>query len=375
MAKAPIDGNTLRWARTVGGVTVEELARATGTRPARIAEFEAGDNAPTFRQLGLIAGKLDRPLGFFFAPAPRTSDVPETADFRGRDDDIIPADLAREMKRAEQHRETMLDLGGDPVARLELGRITFGNVAERADELRARFGLTRRFVPPESQANQVFNFWRGLLERQGVLVFQTTRIALTTFRGLSIHHDTLPIVVLNGADAANGKVFTLFHEVAHLVNRTSGLCVLDDNVNEEALANRFAANFLMPAEPVRSVVQHGEDPTEAAERLAATFKVSVLAAAVRLKTLDLIDEDDLAGIRRDSDEAWEQARQRQRESDGFVPQWRLRYRDLGSQYIGAVAHALEDRRIDLLDATYLLNARLPMVEQLLDEYYRSGGEE
>ena len=31
MAKAPIDGNTLRWARTVGGVTVEELARAAGT--------------------------------------------------------------------------------------------------------------------------------------------------------------------------------------------------------------------------------------------------------------------------------------------------------------------------------------------------------
>ena len=180
--------------------------------------------------------------------------MPETADFRGRDDDIIPADLAREMKRAEQHRETMLDLGGDPVGRFGLGRITFGNVAQRADELRARFGLTPRFVPPESQANQVFNFWRGLLERQGVLVFQTTKIALTTFRGLSVHHDTLPIVVLNGADAANGRGFTLFHEVAHLVNRTSGLCVLDDDVDEEALANRFAANFLMPAEPVRSTV-------------------------------------------------------------------------------------------------------------------------
>lgn len=374
MAKAPIDGNTLRWARTVGGVTLEELARAAGTRPARIAEFEAGDTAPTFRQLGLIAGKLDRPLGFFFAPPPPASDVPEAADFRGRDSDTIPGDLAREMKRAEQHRETMLDLGGDPVGRFELGRITFGNVAQRADELRARFGLTPRFVPPESQANQVLNFWRGLLERQGVLVFQTTRIALTTFRGLSIHHDTLPIVVLNGADAANGKVFTLFHEVAHLVNRTSGLCVLDDDVNEEALANRFAANFLMPADPVRALVTSDHEATDSAQRLAATFKVSLLASAVRLRTLDLIDEDDLAQIRTESEEAWARARQRQKETDGFVPQWRLRYRDLGTQYIGTVAHALEDRRIDLLDATYLLNARLPMVEQLLDEYYRSGGE-
>lgn len=375
MAKAPINGRTLRWARTVGGVTVEELARAAGTTPGRISEFETReDSAPTFRQLGLIAAKLDRPLGFFFAPAPTSSDVPEAADFRGRADDSIPADLAREMKRAEQHREAMLDLGGEPINRFELGRVLRSNVAERADELRSRFGLTERFVPPESQANQVFNFWRGLLERQGVLVFQTTKIALTTFRGLSIHHDRLPIVVLNGADAPNGRVFTLFHEVAHLVNRTSGLCGLDEDVNEEALANRFAANFLMPADQVRTVARPGDDPTEAAQVLAASFKVSVLAAAVRLRSLDLIDEDDLARIRQDSEEAWERARQRQKESDGFVPPWRLRYRDLGSQYIGTVAHALEDRRIDLLDATYLLNARLPMVEQLLNEYYRSGGE-
>ena len=38
----------------------------------------------------------------------------------------------------------------------------------------------------------------------------------------------------------------------------------------------------------------------------------MLAAAVRLRTLDLIDEDDLADIRRDSEEAWERARQRQK---------------------------------------------------------------
>jgi transcriptional regulator with XRE-family HTH domain len=209
MARAPINGDTLRWARTVSRLGRDALAKAAGTKPERIAEFEAGTAAPTFRQLTLMANKLDRPLGFFFVPAPAVPDVPEAADFRGRARDDIPADIAREMKRAEQHREAMLDLTGGSERRWELGPITRDSASERAAQLREQFGLTERFTPPESQQNQVFSFWRGLLEGRGFLVFQTTKIALETFRGLSIHHDSLPIIVLNGADSASGRVFTV----------------------------------------------------------------------------------------------------------------------------------------------------------------------
>ena len=80
-------------------------------------------------------------------------------------------------------------------------------------------------------------------------------------------------------------------------------------------------------------------------------------------------------LREQSDADWAQVRDERKSSDGFVPPWRLRYRDLGSSYIGTVAQAIEDQRVDMVDATYLLNARLPMVEKLLSEYYRSGGAE
>jgi Zn-dependent peptidase ImmA (M78 family)/transcriptional regulator with XRE-family HTH domain len=375
MARAPIIGSTLSWARTVSRVAPEDLAAAVGVKPGRIEDFEAGTAQPTFRQLSLIATKLDRPLGFFFAPAPDASDVPETADFRGRAGLDLPADLAREMRRAEQHRDAMLDLAGQPQVKIEVGQIGWDNLAERAHELRQQFGLTQTFVPPESQPNQVFNFWRGLLEARGVLVFQATKISLETFRGLSVHHEDLPIILVNGADSAAGRTFTLFHEVAHLANRTSGLCALRETVNEEAIANGFAANFLMPEGPVRRNLPSTDDPFQKSEELASDFKVSPLAAAVRLKTLDIIDEQDLAEVRQRSDENWHRVREARKRTEGFVPPWRLRYRDLGPSYIGAVADALEDKRVDMMDATYLLNARMPMVEQMLNEYYRSGGAE
>lgn len=375
MARAPIDPTALTWARKVSHVAVDDLARALGVKQSRVIEFEAGNAQPTFRQLTLMAGKLDRPLGFFFAPPPAEPDVPETADFRGRVDDELPADLAKEMRRAEQHRDAMLELGGRPERRIELGPITWDTFADRAAELRGQFGLTDAFVPPESTNNQVFSFWRGLLEDNGILVLQATKIPLRTFRGVSVHHDVLPVVIVNGADSPAGRTFTLFHEVGHLINRTSGLCVLRQSVNEEALANNFAAEFLMPEAAVRRNLIDSDDPATVADYLARHFKVSPLAAAVRLRRLGVISSDDLDSIRASSDEQWEEARRAQSDKPGFVPPWRLRYRDLGPSYIGTVARALEDRRVDLVDATYLLNARLPMVEQILQEYYRTGGAE
>ncbi len=372
MAHAPINGSTLAWARNLGRVDVEALAKAAGVKPERIDEFEDGSSMPTFRQLGLIATKLDRPLGFFFAPPPATSDMPKTADFRGRSHTELPADLAREMRRAEQHREVMLNLASPLTSQLPHTPITWANARNRATELRRTLGLTESFIPPETQPNQVFNFWRGLLEERGILVFQTTKIALSVFRGLSVHHDVLPIILINGSDSSTGRTFTLFHEMAHLFNRTSGVCVLQDSVAEEAIANNFAANFLMPETEVRNHLSHDTSPEDAAHDLAKTFKVSSLAAAVRLKTLGFIDEEELSRIRQKSNEEWDRARQSQKSKDGFVPSWRLRYRDLGPTYIGVVAKALEDNQVDLLDATYLFNTRLPTVEQLLAEYYRAG---
>lgn len=374
MARAPINGATLTWARSVMNLDAQDVASAAGTSLERTLAFESGDEMPTLKQLEKIAKKLDRTMAFFFAPPPASTDIPQTPDFRGRGAEPLPPLLAREMRRAEQHRDTVLDLQGAPEQTARVGSITWSTHRKRASELRAQLGLREAFVPPESGQNQVLNFWRGLLEHHGYLVFQTTRVPLSVFRGLSIQHESLPVILLNGSDSNNGKVFTLFHEVAHLTNRTSGLCSLDEDVNEEAIANAFAANFLMPSKQVTALVQTlDEEPADLAAKVAARFKVSLLAAGIRLRTLDLINDDDLEAIWQESDAVWEKSRADQKAKSGGPAPWRVRYRDLGSTYIGTVARAVEDSRIDWMDASYLLNARIPMVRQLFEEYHRTGG--
>lgn len=373
MANMPINPSTLIWAREVCNTSAEDLAKAAGVKPERYIAFETGDATPTFRQLGLIADRLDRTLGFFFTSPPSASDIPETADFRGRTQDQLPPVLLREMRRAEQYRDTMLELGGHPERNLKIAPINWSNITERAAELRASLGLNENFVPANNLNSKALNFWRSTLEEHGIAVFQATRVSLKTFRGLSIYHSKLPIIVLNGADSAGGRIFTLFHEIAHLINRTSGLCALEDNIDEEAIANNFAANFLLPEAAVRENLRDLHNPQAAAGHIAQHFKVSLLAAAVRLRRMEIIDDEDLAAIRRTSDQNWEQAQEAQKKKGGFVQQWQLKYRDLGPTYIGTVAQALEDRRVDLVDVTYLFNTRLPTVERMLSEYHRTGG--
>jgi len=369
--RIPIKGDTLTAAREMLHMSREELGRAANLAANRIAELESGDAQPTYRQMQKLAKKLDRSLAYFLAPAPAASDVPETADFRGAGGAEIPPALARELKRAAAHRNTFLEFADDvPLLKVPSG-VTGQSVRERARDFRTMLGLTDDFRPTENQANAVFNFWRGQLEAAGYLVFQTTGISLQVFRGLSVHRERLPIIVLNGADAPNGKTFTLFHEVAHIANRTSGLCVLDDHVDEEAICNAFAAEFLMPTRTLRGLLNAATEVTP--DSLAGYFRVSPLAAAVRLRTVNRMTQNQLDAFRRRADEEWEEIRRIRANGDGFVPPWRLRYRDLGPRYLGAVLRAVEQDRLTALDASYLLDARIPMVQQMQDEYFRTGG--
>ncbi len=370
--RVPINPGTLGWAREMVRLDTAEVARAANLGADRYEKFESGEAEPTLRQARLIARRLDRTLAFLLGPPPDEPDVARTADFRGRADGTLPAALYKQMRRADAQRAVFAELVGEGDLPIKPGEVDFDNVQERAAEFRHALGLRDEFRPNETAANAVFNFWRGQLEARGYLIFQTTGIDYDVFRGLSIYHDQLPIILINGADAPNGKVFSLFHEVAHIANRTSGVCVLAESVYAEVLANRFAAHFLMPESEVRAVPRN-PDLRRMIRDIAGEFRVSQIAAGIRLCTLGLIDEEALNEFREESEAEWRVARQKLRDADGFPPPWTLRTRDLGPAYLGAVVEALDSERVSYLDATYLLRARLPVVERMVEDFRRSGG--
>jgi len=370
MARAPINGTTLSWARAALGVDLHDLARHVAVKVEAAQQWETGDLHPTVGQLRAIADKLERPPAFFFAPPPEAADVPAVPDFRGKHGEGIPTVVLREIKRAEQYRETLLELSGVPEGSLEYISFDRSGLVKAAARLRQEL-MTGWPAKKPATPGEMFNTWRDLLEMHGVLVFQSTRIPLTDYRALSVHHYPYPVILVNGADAANGKIFSLFHELAHLMNRSSGVCMILDNNEVEALCNAFAAEFLMPAVEVRTFLGV-QSPTRPISSVANRFGVSTLAAAIRLRSLGQIDDQALTDQRAENDAEWNRARAAMAAKAGNPPPWRLRYRDLGNTYVRTVLTALQTNRIDYLSAAYMLNARVPMIEKMQQEFHRRG---
>jgi Zn-dependent peptidase ImmA (M78 family)/transcriptional regulator with XRE-family HTH domain len=370
--RVPIRGVTLEWARTAMGISAEELAKSAAVKPGQIEQWEAGDAVPTLPQLRKVAHHLERTIAFFLTDPPASTGVPAMVDFRGASAGTVPSVVRRETKRAEHYRDTTLELDGAPDSQLQLQPFDKRTLVDAAAAVRQQLLATIPDRKPRTPG-EGFNRWREALEHLGVLVFQSTGVPRSTYRGLSVFHEHYPIILVNGADAANGKIFTLFHELGHLSNRSSGMCVEQEDGREESLCNAFAAEVLMPTTDVRRRIARGSR-ADMVRQVVMTYGVSTLAAAIRLHSLQLIDTADLQQVRLESDDVWQRERDQLSAAEGHPPYATLRYRDLGPTYVGRVMRALHQNRVDYLEASYMLGAKIPTVEKLEQEYQRRGSQ-
>lgn len=87
------------------------------------------------------------------------------------------------------------------------------------------------------------------VEELGVAVFQLP-LTKDNLRGFSIVDEEIPIIVIKrGGDPATAKIFTLFHEVGHLLLNESGICDVGFGNQQkiERWCNTFASEILVPA--------------------------------------------------------------------------------------------------------------------------------
>lgn len=96
--------------------------------------------------------------------------------------------------------------------------------------------------------------WREAVEASGVFVFKRA-FKQAEVSGFSLIDDTFPIVMVNNGTAFTRQIFTLFHELAHLLYGVSSLSKSDPGFVDrftgvhrrlELACNRLASEFLVP---------------------------------------------------------------------------------------------------------------------------------
>jgi Zn-dependent peptidase ImmA (M78 family) len=169
------------------------------------------------------------------------------------------------------------------------------NPVTAANRFREFLGLTieeqKKWNP-----NNSFDHFKEYIEKIGVYVFQF-QMPFEEARAFSLTDD-FPIVVLNTDDAKNGRIFSLFHEVCHILFNIGGVFKDKESNNLkseyaaiEDFCNRFAASFLVPEDLFKkdidfsnqSLQEWSEKDLEKLSRLYSVSKEVVLRKLVDLK--------------------------------------------------------------------------------------------
>jgi Zn-dependent peptidase ImmA (M78 family) len=211
-----------------------------------------------------------------------------------RDADNSPA-LRLEIRRAKYRRDIAIDLfqeiGSEPPLFSDKATLD-DNVNSVANKIRSLLDVKLEKQVTLRDSNAALNFWRDKIEDQGILVFQAP-IPLNEMRGFSIWYSPLPIIVVNTNDSPSARVFTMLHELTHLMLRATGLCILNDRDRTEVFCNAVAGAALVPERDFLNegyIIRHkpNSDLHEAIiKSLAARYKVSREVILRRLLTLGL----------------------------------------------------------------------------------------
>ncbi|WP_213573259.1 XRE family transcriptional regulator [Rhodococcus sp. USK13] len=360
--EAPVEPDTIVAARISTGHDVESAAKKLGVAPEKLNSWELGDARPTLAQARNMAKLYGTTIAALLTNIEANFEpVPRLPDFRRDHDRPVTTAVIGELRKARDRRKRLLELSGPTgeFPRLDLRR---SSIEEVANEVRRLTGVSIDDQRKFRDAGAALNGWIRAVERLGVLVFQVSRIPTSEFLGMSYYEELQPIILLNGADIPQRRIFTLFHELGHLLSRTSGICDIYSGGASESTCNAFAAAFLLPEAALLAALGH-QEPIGALDRLSKHFRVSQSAVAVRLRELGRISARELS---RQLAIAREKAQAPREPSDnaGFVPPYVLKLRNLGETYVSSVLDAMHEGTISAVDASYFLDAKLPTIDKM-----------
>ncbi len=284
--RMPITPKVLTWARERAGYKVDELATKSGF--AEVAACERGQSKPTYRQLERIAEILQLPVAIFFFPDPPDwPPIEETFRTLGSKQFAeIPSviRLLLHKGRAFQLGLSELNDGRNPASRL----ITRDLILRDDEPTEAAAARIRDFIGV-SLADQsgwrdedtAFKAWRSAFYRVGVTVFKDAFRA-DEFCGFSLYDMEFPVIYVNNSNAKTRQIFTLFHELAHLLHRTSGVDITrdfrqslsGDESRIEVKCNQLASLILVPDEEFNLARTPGRIDRSKVSSLAKRFSVS-----------------------------------------------------------------------------------------------------
>jgi Zn-dependent peptidase ImmA (M78 family) len=361
-----VAAHVLRYARTSLGLTVEEAATHLDIAQRDLEDLEAGNQRPKISQLRTMAKVYKRSLTFLLlADVPQEKPVPR--DLRTVDSKELghfkPKTILT-VRKARALAESQIDLLRDmdvTVTKFNVRASLNDDAAERGKAIRKELELHHlraEGITDKQALEHTIEAVTGL----GVLVYQLS-LTQDGLRGFSILDEEVPVIVMKrGGETATARLFTLFHELGHVMLGDGGMCDLQD-ANSQAIekwCNTFAAEALLPVVEVRrhSVVsQHlserrGTEWTKSELALIAKdYHVGLEVVLRRLLSEKLTSQE----FYEENHEKWKDkafGRPKKRQTRDTVAS---KIQERGRPFVRLIFSAIDRERIGPLQASQLLD--------------------
>lgn len=249
MARSPeikVNPDVLKTLRESSGYTVEEIAKKVKSTSNKVQEAEKGLASFTLTQIKKLADIYQRSLAAFFTEA--LPAMPALPDFRiNREKRLTPQVYIAE-RRAHYIANKLVELTDRRSQLPDFPEIL------KPDELAWEF---RKYLKVDllkaKKPDELLTHYKQVLEEKLLVSIIELPLKAEDVRGFSIFAD-ISIIVLNEEDKPAIKLFSLFHEVYHLLKRTSGICSVEIEQKDgdiEASCNLFSAEFLVPLDDLK----------------------------------------------------------------------------------------------------------------------------
>ena len=251
-----VNPNILTWARNSSGYTLREVAKKLNISYNTLRVTENGVMRLTVKQLRKLAKFYKRPLPIFYLKnTPKDIELP---DFRSRSIDeeigvvagkirLIIREILEKKKIAEDLYEKLnISYPYDFIGLFSES----DSIENAAKEIRNLLNIKTKDLRILKD-NEVLKYWIKKIEALGILVFQYQEIDPIIMRGFVFAKIPFPTLAVNQRDSFYARVFTLVHELIHIILDKSGIIDPYYSLSEkrdktEIFCNSIASEVLVP---------------------------------------------------------------------------------------------------------------------------------
>nr|HPI78559.1 ImmA/IrrE family metallo-endopeptidase [bacterium] len=204
--------------------------------------------------------------------------------------------------------------------------------------------------------------FRDAIEHSGALVFFNGIVGNNTsrkldpgeFRGFVLADEYAPLVFVNNADSKAAQMFTLAHEMAHVIFGSSAAFDLRQmqpakDATEQA-CNRAAAEFLVPERELLEAWPSLKNQPDRFHTCARRFKVSEIVVARRALDLNLIRKQEFFDFYNNHKNLMKLVNSKKSSGGDFYNTQNFR---LGRRFVSAVARAAKEGKMLYSEAYHL----------------------